>query len=83
MLYPEISDNGDMKLPGSWDLWYSKKRKAALSEGYWAQRLADELYRPITRKFTKRRVISNGIDEIWADDLFEMGKISKWNREIR
>lgn len=49
----------------------------------WAQRLADELHKPIKRKFTKRRVISNGVDEIWTADLVEMGKCSKWNEGIK
>ena len=26
---------------------------------------------------------SNGIDEIWAADLVEMGKFSKWNSDVR
>ena len=42
--------------------------------------LADELHKPITRNFSKRAVISNGIDEIWAADLLEMQKLSKWNK---
>ena len=53
-----------------------------MSEG-WAQNLANELHRPIRRQFPKRRVISYGIDNIWAADLVEMGKFSKWNKGIR
>ena len=49
----------------------------------WSQQLADELHKPITRKFQKRRVISNGIDDIWSADLVEMQKFSKWNKGIR
>ena len=49
----------------------------------WSQQLADELHKPIIRKFQKRRVISNGIDDIWAADLVEMQKLSKWNNGIR
>ena len=49
----------------------------------WSQRLADELHKPITRNFDKRRMISRGIDEIWAADLVEMQKFSKWNRGIK
>ena len=51
--------------------------------GDWSQQLADELHKPITRNFQKRRVISNGIDDIWAADLVEMQKFSKWNKGIR
>ena len=59
-----------------------KKRKKILSEG-WAQNLANELHQPIRRQFPKRRVISYGIDNIWAADLVEMGKFSKWNKGIK
>ena len=49
----------------------------------WSQQLADELHKPITRKFQKRRVISNNIDDIWTADLVEMQNFSKWNKGIR
>jgi len=42
--------------------------------------LADELHKPVKRKFSRRRVISNGIDKIWGADLVEMQKFSKWNK---
>ena len=49
----------------------------------WSQQLADELHKPITKNFSKRKVISNGIDKIWAADLVEMQKFSKWNKGIK
>ena len=49
----------------------------------WSQQLAEELHKPITRIFKKRRVISYGIDKIWAADLVEMQKYSKWNKGIK
>ena len=49
----------------------------------WSQQLADELHKPITRNFQKRTVVSNGIDEIWAADLVEMQKFSKWNKGVK
>ena len=49
----------------------------------WSQQLAEELHKPITRNFRKRRVISYGIDEIWAADLVEMQKYSKWNKGFK
>ena len=49
----------------------------------WSQQSAEELHKPITRKFLKRTVISNSIDEIWAADLVEMQKFSKWNKGIK
>ena len=49
----------------------------------WSQQLAEELHKPITRNFRKRRVISYGIDKIWAADLVEIQKFSKWNQGIK
>ena len=49
----------------------------------WDQQLAEELHKPIKRKFTKRVVFVNGIDDIWAADLVEMKKFSKWNKGIK
>ena len=49
----------------------------------WSQQLADELHKPITRDFSKTTVISNGIDKIWAADLVEMQKFSKWNKGVK
>ena len=55
-----------------------------MSSSDWSQQLADELeHKPITRNFSKRSVISNGIDEIWAADLVEMQKFSKWNKGVK
>ena len=45
-----------------------------LSKNDWAQQLADELHKPIKRKFKTRRVIANGIDDIWSTDLVDMQK---------
>ena len=49
----------------------------------WCQQLAEELHKPITKKFLKRAVISNSIDEIGAADLVAMQKFSKWNKAIK
>ena len=57
-----------------------KKRKKPSSEENWQEKLADELHTPIKRNFTRRRVITNHIDEICASDLVEMQQFSKWNK---
>ncbi|XP_065676789.1 uncharacterized protein LOC136092457 [Hydra vulgaris] len=41
--------------------------------------LANELHRPVIKHFRKRKVIVNGIDEIWAADLVDMQSFSKFN----
>ena len=45
--------------------------------------LAEELHKPVRRKFEKRRVLVNGIDKIWAADLVNMQAFSKFNRGIK
>ena len=45
--------------------------------------LAEELYKPVTRKFRRRRVNVNGIDEVWAADLIDMHSFSKDNKGIK
>ena len=39
--------------------------------------LAEELYKPVTRKFQRRRVNVNSIDEIWAADFNRHASIFK------
>ena len=45
--------------------------------------LANELHRPITRKFKKRRVYSSFKENIWDVDLADMQLIRKYNKGIR
>ena len=45
--------------------------------------LEEELYKPVTRKFQRRRVNVNGIDEVWAADLIDMQSFSKDNNGIK
>ena len=61
----------------------AKKLITALSENDWAQQLAEELHKPIRRKFKTRKVIVNHIDEIWSADLVFMDKLSNWNKGFK
>ena len=45
--------------------------------------LAEELHKPVKRKFRKRRVLVSGIDKIWAADLADMRALSKENEEYK
>ena len=45
--------------------------------------LAEELHKPIIRKFEKRKVHSPFIDNIWGADLADMQLISKFNKGFR
>ena len=46
-------------------------------------RLADELHKPIDRKFEKRKVYSSFRDNIWGVDLADMQLLSKYNKGYR
>ena len=51
--------------------------------GDWAQNLANELHKPVRKKFPKRKVFVRGIDDTWGADLVEMGSLAEWNEDIR
>ena len=61
--------------------FFDKKSKGpGLKEN---QELANELHKPIIRKFKKRKVYSSFKDNIWGVDLADMQLISKHNKGIR
>ena len=45
--------------------------------------LANELHKPIIRKFKKRKVYSSFRDNIWGADLADMQSLSKTNKGIK
>ena len=45
--------------------------------------MANELHKPIIRKFKKRKVYSSFRDNIWGVDLADMQWLSKYNRGIK
>ena len=47
------------------------------------EQLANELHKPIIRKFEKRKVYSTFKDNIWGVDLADMLLLSKYNKGIR
>ena len=47
------------------------------------QQLANEIHKPIIRKFRKRKVYSSFKDNIWVVNLADMELISKYNKGIR
>ena len=47
------------------------------------KKLAEELNKPIIKKFKKRKVHSNFIGNIWGADLADMQLISKFNKAFR
>ena len=47
------------------------------------EQLANELHKPIIRKFEKRKVYSTFKDNIWGADLADMQLLSKYNKGIQ
>ena len=60
-----------------------KIKRQKLKEASWNEKLADELHKPVRRKFQRRQVISYAIDDIWSCDLVEMQEWSKQNEGFR
>ena len=55
------------------------KKKLGWGVVRWSSELADELHKPIRRKFTKRRVVVKKANDIWAADIVEMQPFSRYN----
>ena len=49
----------------------------------WTNELADELHKPIRRKFQKRHVFVRNVDDTWAADLVEMQSFAKFNDGVK
>ena len=60
--------------------FFDKKSKASGIEN---KQLADELHKPIIKKFKKRKKYSSFKDNIWGVDLADMQLISKFNKGIK
>ena len=63
--------------------FFDKKSKGAGIKSMPNQQLANELNKPIIRKFKKRKVYSSLKDNIWGVDLADIQLISKYNKGIR
>ena len=65
----------------------TKKSKGAVFKknqgNFWQnQQLANEIHKPIIRKFKKRKVSSSFKENIWGVDLADLQSISKSNKGI-
>ena len=65
--------------------FFDKKTSGSVTENenISNKELAEELHKPIIRKFNKRKVKSPFIDNIWGADLADMQLISKFNKRFR
>ena len=70
----------DKKSQGSGRPLFSASQLATNKENI---QLADELHKPITRKFKKRKVYSSFRDNIWGADLADMQLLSKFKKGFR
>jgi len=57
--------------------------KKTRKKSKWTDELAEELHKPVTRKFLRRKVYVNGIDKIWAADLVDVQAFSKYNKGVK
>ena len=57
-----------------------KPQESGLANNNENIQLADELHKPIIRKFKKRKVYSSFKDNIWGADLADMQLLSKFNK---
>ena len=62
--------------------FFDKRSKSVLGSGRKNKLLADELHKPIIKKFKRRKVYSSFKNNIWGVDLADMQLISKFNKEI-
>ena len=46
-----------------------------------SNQLANELHKPVRRRFDKRTVSAKQVDDIWTADLVDMSPFSRWNRD--
>ena len=62
--------------------FFDKKSKGTGIKSMPNQQLANEIHKPIIRKFKKRKVHSSLKNNIWGVDLADMQLISKYNKGI-
>ena len=53
--------------------------KHRLGMGVWSIQLANELHKPVRRRFDKRSLFSKQVDDIWAADLVDMSPFFRSN----
>ena len=49
----------------------------------WTSPLADELHRPVRKRFPKRQVFVRHVDDVWGVDLVDMKALSKQNNGFK
>ena len=60
--------------------FFDKKTGSGISAN---EQLAEELHKPVTKKFKRRKVYSRFKHDIWAADLAEMESLSTKNKNVK
>ena len=64
-------------------MFFDKKSSESGTVNELNYQLANELHKPIIKKFKKRKVYSSFRDNIWGVDLADMQSLSKYNKGIK
>ena len=64
--------------------FFDKKSKGSgITTNEFNYQLANELHKPVVKKFKKRKVYSSFKDNIWGVDLADMQSLSKYNKGFK
>ena len=63
--------------------FFDKTSKGSGITSEFNYRLANELHKPIIKKFKKRKVYSSFKDNIWGVDLADMQSLSRYNKGLK
>ena len=63
--------------------FFDKKSSGSVVANEPNYQLANEIHKPIIKKFKKRKVYSSFRDNIWGVDLADMQSLSKFNKGIK
>ena len=63
--------------------FHKKSQGSGVANNNENKQLAEELHKPIIRKFEKRKLYSSFRDNIWGVDLADMQVLSKYNKGYR
>ena len=63
--------------------FHKKSQGSGVANNNENAQLAEELHKPIIRKFEKRKLYSSFRDNIWGVDLADMQVLSKYNKGYR
>ena len=63
--------------------FFDKKSSGSVITNEFNYQLANELHKPVIKKFKKRKVYSSFKDNIWGVDLADMQSLSKYNKGFK